>query len=139
MDGTVERDASEASVSQINGGAAAACRARQLLTDLLADTTDEDTLHNLHLLTTELVTNAVRHAGVDESGVLELSVLAGPSVLRVSVVDPGSETSPQVQSLDVTVPGGMGLFLVEQISTAWGVEQLRDGGTEVWFELDQAA
>jgi anti-sigma regulatory factor (Ser/Thr protein kinase) len=140
MNGTVERGASDASITQINGGPAAAARVRGLLSDLLGDRTNEDTLHDLHLLATELVTNAVRHAGVDETSTLELSVWTAPSLLRVAVIDPGaSETTPSVQTLDVNVPGGMGLFLVEQISSAWGVERLRDGGTEVWFELADAA
>jgi anti-sigma regulatory factor (Ser/Thr protein kinase) len=139
MNGTAERGAFDASTTQISGGAAAAARARELLTDMLADTTPASTLHDLHLLTTELVTNAVRHAAVDETGTIELSVASGPALLRVSVIDPGGATSPEVQELDVDVPGGMGLFLVEQISTAWGVEQLRDGGTEVWFELSPTA
>jgi hypothetical protein len=51
------------------------------------------------------------------------------------VIDPGSDLRPMVQDLDVNVPGGMGLFLVEQISTRWGVERMGDGATEVWFEL----
>jgi anti-sigma regulatory factor (Ser/Thr protein kinase) len=139
MNGTAERGAFDASTTLISGGAAAAARARELLTEMLAPTTPENTLHDLHLLTTELVTNAVRHADVDESGTLELSVASGPALLRVSVIDPGGDTEPAVQSLDVNVPGGMGLFLVDQISTAWGVEQLRDGATEVWFELAPAA
>jgi anti-sigma regulatory factor (Ser/Thr protein kinase) len=125
--------------AEIPGGVEAAWTAREILSDRLGNAAREDTMHDLHLLTTELVTNAVRHADVDESGTLELSVASGPALLRVSVIDPGGDTEPAVQSLDVNVPGGMGLFLVDQISTAWGVEQLRDGATEVWFELAPAA
>lgn len=33
------------------------------------------------------------------------------------------------------VPGGMGLFLVEKISTRWGVERMPGGANQVWFEL----
>jgi hypothetical protein len=29
----------------------------------------------------------------------------------------------------------MGLFLVERISRAWGVERASDGSNRVWFEL----
>jgi hypothetical protein len=55
--------------------------------------------------------------------------------VRVSVTDPGSASTPEVQDLDVTVPGGMGLFLVDQISQAWGVDRTPDGSNRVWFEL----
>jgi anti-sigma regulatory factor (Ser/Thr protein kinase) len=81
------------------------------------------------------VTNAVLHGGVDGAGVVDLHVARSASLLRISVTDPGGETSPTVQDLDVTVPGGMGLFLVDQISSRWGVDELADGGTQVWFEL----
>ena len=52
-----------------------------------------------------------------------------------SVTDPGDATRPQVQAPDPTVPGGMGLFLVDQISSAWGYERTPDGANRVWFEL----
>jgi anti-sigma regulatory factor (Ser/Thr protein kinase) len=92
-------------------------------------------MHDLHLLATELITNAVLHARVGESGTIELRVTPTPAGLHVSVTDPGAETSPLVQELDPEVPGGMGLFLVEQISTDWGVERTPAGENRVWFEL----
>jgi hypothetical protein len=55
--------------------------------------------------------------------------------VRVAVTDPGGTTSPHVQDVDVTIPGGMGLFLVEQISSRWGSERAAGGSTQVWFEL----
>jgi serine/threonine-protein kinase RsbW len=96
----------------------------------------EDTLHDLHLLTTELMTNAVLHAGAGASDAIELRVANGADALRVSVTDPGRSTeAPHVEELDLDVPGGMGLYLVEQISSRWGVERLGDGANRVWFEL----
>jgi anti-sigma regulatory factor (Ser/Thr protein kinase) len=93
-------------------------------------------MHDLHLLATELVTNAVLHAHVGEQDTVEMRVAAMPGSVRVSVTDPGrSASSPEVQELDPLVPGGMGLFLVEQISSAWGVERTPDGSNRVWFEV----
>ncbi len=109
--------------------------ARCALSEMLGDTTPAPTLHDLHLLTTELVTNAVLHAGVGDRETLELSVADAGDLVRVSVTDPGSPETPEVQDLDPEVPGGMGLFLVEQISSRWGVEQLGGGAKRVWFEL----
>jgi anti-sigma regulatory factor (Ser/Thr protein kinase) len=123
-------------VSQrLDGGPAAPAAARELLCDLLGDSTPTTTLHDLQLLTTELVTNAVRHADVDESRSVALEVAAGANVVTVAVTDPGSTTRPHVQDIDPTVPGGMGLFLVEQISSRWGVERLSGGANRVWFEI----
>jgi anti-sigma regulatory factor (Ser/Thr protein kinase) len=113
--------------------------AREILTDLVGETTPAETLHDLHLLTTEIVTNAVCHADVDENGTLELHVIAEPDLLRVSVTDPGGDTVPQIRELDPTAPGGMGLFLVEKVSHRWGFERADSGATEVWFELRQAS
>jgi anti-sigma regulatory factor (Ser/Thr protein kinase) len=127
--------ATEAWCTEITGGVEAACVARELLTDRLGDATSDETLHDLHLLATELVTNAVLHAHVGDADTLELRVMASSDGVRVSVTDPGADTTPEVQEPDLTVPGGMGLFLVDQISTSWGVDRMPGGAKQVWFEL----
>jgi anti-sigma regulatory factor (Ser/Thr protein kinase) len=121
--------------TEIPGGTSAACAARELLSTRFGEVTPASTMHDLQLLTTELITNAVLHACVDESDTLELRVAATMAGLRVSITDPGASTLPTVQPLDPSVPGGMGLYLVEQLSSKWGVERTRRGETRVWFEL----
>jgi anti-sigma regulatory factor (Ser/Thr protein kinase) len=124
-----------ATTERIAGGPTAPASARELLSDVLSASTQGDALHDVLLLTTELVTNAVRHADVDETGSVELTVLAQPHSVRVAVSDPGGPTSPAVQDLDPTSPGGMGLFLVDQIASRWASERAPGGGTRVWFEV----
>ena len=121
--------------TEIAGGSEAPLAARELLTDRLGESTPEATMHDLHLLTTELVTNAVlhAHAGVDDT--IALSVRTRPGRVRVAVTDGGGESTPAIQEPDPEVPGGMGLFLVDKISSRWGVEQASSGGSRVWFEL----
>jgi sigma-B regulation protein RsbU (phosphoserine phosphatase) len=119
----------------IAGGSGAPVAARQLVTSELSELLEQDTLYDLLLLTTELVTNAVVHAGVDETRMLELQVAWDGPLLHVSVFDPGGESDPHVKQPDLDVPGGVGLFLVEQLSSRWGVERGRDGSTQVWFDL----
>jgi anti-sigma regulatory factor (Ser/Thr protein kinase) len=132
----VVASATEAWSTEIPGGVEAACTARELLTEMFGDTTPDATMHDLHLLTTELVTNAVLHAGAGESDAIELSVAAGVDTLRVSVTDPGRfSDTPHVEEQDLETPGGMGLYLVEQISSAWGVERIDGRAHRVWFEL----
>ena len=121
--------------TEIPGGVEAAWTAREILTDRLGAAAGQDTMHDLHLLTTELVTNAVLHAGAGEADTIELRVAAQRDLVRVSVTDAGGEDTPTVQQLDLEVPGGMGLFLVEQISSRWGVERAPGGGNRVWFEV----
>ena len=127
--------ATEAWCAEIVGGVEAPCLVRELLADRLGGTTSEPTLHDLQLLASEVVTNAVLHAHVGAAGRIALSVTTGPGAVRVAVTDPGAETTPEVQELDPSVPGGMGLFLVEQISSCWGVDRMPGGANEVWFEL----
>ena len=132
----VVASATNAWSTEIPGGVEAACTARDALTETYGASLADGTMHDLHLLTTELVTNAVLHAGACESDAIELRVAAGVDRMHVSVTDPGRTTgTPHVEELDLDVPGGMGLFLVEQISSRWGVERLGTGAQRVWFEL----
>jgi anti-sigma regulatory factor (Ser/Thr protein kinase) len=134
--GMVLASATEAWCTEIPGGVDAACTARESLTDTFGGALPDETMHDLHLLTTELVTNAVLHAGASESDAIELQVAPASNSLRVSVTDPGrTDETPHVEKLDWEVPGGMGLYLVEQISSRWGVDRLGDGAHRVWFEL----
>jgi anti-sigma regulatory factor (Ser/Thr protein kinase) len=133
----VEREPMTIVSERLEGGPAAAAAARGLLSDLLGSSTPADALHDVQLLTTELVSNAVRHADVDETRTIGLDVAVAAGCVRVAVTDAGGQTHPRIQDLDPMVPGGMGLYLVEQISTRWGVERLSDGGNRVWFELSR--
>jgi len=119
---------------RLKGGADAAARARSLLGNRLDGELDASSLHEVLLATTELVTNAVRHGGGDAASELTLQMELGEK-LRIAVVDPGrSRESPQVRPLDPRTPGGLGLYIVEQITESWGVER-GEHGTTVWFEM----
>jgi anti-sigma regulatory factor (Ser/Thr protein kinase) len=85
------------------------------------------------LLTSEVVSNAVKHADLDPSQEIVLRVVMDER-LRVEVADPGPpfEADLRRQSSDTS---GWGLFLIEEIAMSWGVEP--EGiGKKVWFELD---
>jgi serine/threonine-protein kinase RsbW len=135
VDASALQIGSSAWCTEIAGGPAAACTARELLSERFGELTPEATMHDLHLLATELITNAVLHAGVGEAETVELRVRPSRAGLRVSITDPGADTVPEVQKLDPDVPGGMGLFLVDQISERWGFEHTASGENRVWFEL----
>lgn len=84
---------------------------------------------DLALVVTELVANAVRHAGTDIT--VRLSRL-GDGV-RVEVAD-GSTRPLRPRSSTMSDEGGRGLLLVDALSTRYGVEADRDGKL-VWAEL----
>lgn len=101
----------------------------------LTNTIDPEPLESLELLVTELVTNAVRHAGLGDHGWISVELVAGPAVVHVEVCDPGrgfDERSSTAVAGEAR-GSGWGLFLVDQLSTQWGVRH--DDCTRVWFDL----
>ena len=87
------------------------------------------------LLATELVSNAVRHAGVGPDKSLQVEVRRWPRQVRVAVVDPGAGFEPPGQHPPRDGPGGLGLLLLDRIADRWGVSR-EPAGTRVWFEID---
>jgi uncharacterized protein YjbJ (UPF0337 family)/anti-sigma regulatory factor (Ser/Thr protein kinase) len=101
---------------------------------ILRDRVPEQTLQCALLLTSELVTNAVRHGGTPRERV-GLGIRLGRQ-LRVEVTDAGAGF--RWGRLGATDPmrgdGGLGFLLLAELATSWGVET--GPPTRVWFELD---
>jgi anti-sigma regulatory factor (Ser/Thr protein kinase) len=102
--------------------------ARGILTAWDAD----DLEWELSQLLTEVVTNAVLHAGTALRVVLQQDAASGR--LRCEVTD-GSPVRPRVRRHSAEATTGRGLQLLESVATSWGVEPVTAGKT-VWFELD---
>jgi anti-sigma regulatory factor (Ser/Thr protein kinase) len=124
----------------IPGKPSAVASARAFVTRVLATTeglprVDSDAAT---LLTSELVTNAIRHtASGAPGGTVTVIVVGVPDGMLVEVVDNGSASIPVVKG-DPFTPDGHGLFLVQQLAAQWGY--LRDvAGTTVWFHLSATA
>jgi hypothetical protein len=81
------------------------------------------------LITSELVSNVVEHAGT----IMTMHVTLGSSHLDLSVHD-GSTALPVMRPGGSTAPRGRGLHLIEAASTAWGCVPEKDGKT-VWATL----
>ncbi len=82
------------------------------------------------LLTSELVTNAVVHAG----GPVELVIAARPNLLHVAVSD-HDRGLPVADGSDLDSEHGRGLLIVDTLASRWGSDRFPDG-KRVWFELD---
>jgi anti-sigma regulatory factor (Ser/Thr protein kinase) len=91
-----------------------------------------DLLQVVLLLTSELVSNAVRHGG---TRLVAIRCEAVPQHVRVEVFDEGSGFVPQRRSPDRNSAGGWGLELVDELSSRWGLADSR--GARVWFEIDR--
>jgi anti-sigma regulatory factor (Ser/Thr protein kinase) len=120
---------------ELAGGPYAVTASRLALAGL-EDRLDPNVLFDIRLLVSELVTNCVKHAAVGPEESIVLHVAIQDARVRVSVVDEGPgfeppETPPTEQAAEAG--SGWGLFLVDQLSEAWGVE--RNAGATVWFEL----
>ena len=113
----------------------AAGEARRLVTDACGDLATQTELDNARLLTSELVTNAVRHALMSEGDVLTVVVDVSPGRAMISVRDRGPGFSPNpIGAPPFDLATGWGLTLVESLAEAWGVDQ-QPNGFSVWAEL----
>ena len=82
------------------------------------------------LVISELVTNALRH-GLGE--IVARTALTDGGVLYLSVTDSGEEL-PELQPVDPSRIGGVGLHIVERLSSEWGISPF-PGGKTVWATM----
>ncbi|MHB1583456.1 MAG: ATP-binding protein [Acidimicrobiales bacterium] len=79
------------------------------------------------LLASELVTNAVVHAG----GVVQLALDLDDDSITVSVTDAGGGAVTR-RLHDTDAPGGRGLQIVDALASAWGARDHPGRGKTVW-------
>lgn len=82
---------------------------------------DGELAHDVATVTTELVTNAVRHCRVTLAEVEVVMSVRGCGLL-VEVSDPDKGRVPALQGGDAERDGGRGLVLVDTLSERWGHE-----------------
>ncbi|HEV8570291.1 MAG TPA: SpoIIE family protein phosphatase [Actinoplanes sp.] len=116
--------------------------ARALVRSVLDESGLDSLLNEALLLTTELSTNAVVHAGTE----LDIEVAADASGLTVTVTDfaPGPveqlAVRPKNDKVDISevAERGRGLLLVDHFASRWGT--VHEGtGKGVWFRLERHA
>ncbi|WP_168801595.1 SpoIIE family protein phosphatase [Glycomyces buryatensis] len=110
--------------------AAARAAVRAVLTEAGLTELLDETL----LLTTELATNGVVHAGTD----ISLAVAADPIGVRVTVTDyrSGGIEPADMAMPEVTAQGGRGLLLVDRFASSWGTTHDQTGKS-IWFRIDR--
>jgi anti-sigma regulatory factor (Ser/Thr protein kinase) len=107
-----------------------AARARRFVRSRLGEmAVPEPPLEDAVLLTSELVSNALLHAGTE----IELRLDSNGHRLRIEVYDHDSRP-PVTAPVEVDATSGRGLFLVENLANDWGIDSRTDGKA-VWFEL----
>jgi anti-sigma regulatory factor (Ser/Thr protein kinase) len=108
--------------------------ARHALAEL--EGVDTSTRNVLELLTSELVTNAVRHGATDSHESILFYARRTDGSIRVEVCDEGLGFEAAPDQGDLLEPGGHGLLLVDTLAERWG----RSPGSPncVWFEHPMA-
>ena len=91
-----------------------------------------ETMQDLNLLVTELVSNSVKHASLMDDQGIEVDANPSGRAIRVEVTNPGG--AQLANKLERATESGWGLLLVSKIASRWGVTT--NGSTMIWFEID---
>jgi anti-sigma regulatory factor (Ser/Thr protein kinase) len=96
---------------------------------------ENDVVERSRLVITEVVTNAVKHAGLTATQRIDLEIGLADDLLRIEITDdgPGFELAVGRRGRD-DGSGGWGLFLVDRLTDRWGVDFRHS--TRVWCEFD---
>lgn len=117
-------------------------QARHTVRELLTTwhVADAHVRYDVLLLTSELVTNAVRH-GTDR---VTLHLSLDENMVEVAVED-GSPVLPEprlhtVEDDEATAgrEGGRGVMIIDAVAESWGVDELPDRGKRVWARVSLA-
>jgi len=111
----------------------APAEARGVVRDILVHWGYRALLDDAALIVSELVTNAVRHAG--SASLVVVNRTEGG--IRVEVRDEGPG-SPVHDPSETDAEHGRGLTIVSALATAWGVED-DEGSKTVWVELAESS
>ncbi|MPY63220.1 ATP-binding protein [Streptomyces spongiae] len=107
-------------------------------TALLGHSRPHELTDTAELLTSELVSNAVKHS----DGPVTIRLRSRPDAVRIGVMDNHPEL-PDPLPCTTDQDFGRGLYLVEALADAWGrypltVHSCTPGWKVVWFELSAA-
>jgi PAS domain S-box-containing protein len=102
---------------------------RRFIRQVLLESSREHLCDAAELVTSEVVTNALVHAGTE----VKIAARLRPDGVRVEVSD-GSAHLPTTKNYASLAATGRGLQLLEQMVDRWGVDPHAEGKT-VWFEI----
>lgn len=115
--------------------ATSAAKARHAVAILLRDVANVPAVvvEDVLLLVSELVTNAVLHAGTE----VRLRASVEDAVVTVSVRDQDPSHSPVLARQGADATNGRGILLVHTLASDWGIELAEDTKL-VWFQASSA-
>jgi anti-sigma regulatory factor (Ser/Thr protein kinase) len=107
---------------------------RHLVSDLIEAGVCASAVTDAALVISELLSNALRHAGPLPSSGLRVAWDLDADSVRISVSDGGGPSRPEFGEPTPTATGGRGLRIVARLSRRWGT-LCDDEGTTVWAEV----
>lgn len=114
----------------------AVAEARGYVRQRLAETLSSERLAEAELLTSELVSNALRHAQLGDEAEIRVEIEIEADSVRVSVVDAGAGFDFGKMFWEPPeAGGGWGLSYVEALADRWGIDA--SPPHSVWFEMER--
>jgi anti-sigma regulatory factor (Ser/Thr protein kinase) len=104
--------------------------ARRFVADTLTGWDSDHDRDSALMLVSELVTNAVVHAGTD----IALTLRYEAPLITVEVHD-DNHRMPVLLNIPPTATSGRGLHLVAAMAHDWGVRSIPGDGKDIWFSL----
>ena len=104
--------------------------ARRLVRQTLEGWCDEQQIDEIALCASEMVTNAVVHAGSGPRVLVQIR----PAVVHVEISD-DSDTTPVPRSAGPEDTSGRGMSILGALSDRWGTRRRSGGGNTVWFDV----
>jgi anti-sigma regulatory factor (Ser/Thr protein kinase) len=115
------------------GGPAAPGLARAALADRFAGGIDAEAEATLKLLSSEVVTNCVKHAGAGDGTPIELRAWMLSGCIHVEVSTAARPFNRAAAAPPSGGESGRGLQIVRELSRSWGV--VDNGRNTVWFKV----
>lgn len=94
----------------------------------------DETVDEVAVVVSELVSNALRHARPLHDNTVRIHWTERNGVVEVEVTDGGGHTTPKPRPQAVFAVSGRGLRIVRSFAHEWGVSEKKDGVT-VWASL----
>jgi anti-sigma regulatory factor (Ser/Thr protein kinase) len=130
-----DREVTEASVILLPFSASSVGVARRrLVSDLIAAGIYDSAVCDAALVFSELLSNALRHAGPLPGAKIRVAWCLDADSIQVSVSDGGGQTRPELGEPTPGATGGRGLRIVEKLSIGWGTSR-DDEGFTVWAQV----
>jgi anti-sigma regulatory factor (Ser/Thr protein kinase) len=121
-------------VFSVAGGPPAAASAREEIRERLGPKLDPEVVEHAELLLSELINNCVLHgAAAAPDAWIDVTASILPRSVWIEVCDGGPTFQHEPRKPSPDSGSGRGLYLVEQLSSRWGISPR--GTARVWFEL----